>query len=495
MANKPKYLRAAAERAVDALVDHHKTHDGIPRELLRRKARESGYSERHLRRLTIARLGSSAGDGDGEEEGPFSVTEEVITAVFLACGCLAQARRLLERGGKRAPSESTFKRKVISALGTDQLAYARKGSGGFRDAQAYLASEYPHRLHTVQLDHTELPIWVVPRGSKTAVKPWMTVVMDSKTRYLLSWTITFGRPTADEVRAALMSAMTIRTAPDGETVVGGRPLRAVWDRGLEFLANLITESCLRLDVLPVALPAYSPHLKGRLERSWRFLKEDCLSPLPGYTEGPKDLRGNSAIAKAALGEDEFLIALADWVDWYITEHRIDGELTPLERWQADGHPIEEVPPEQLWVDMLIAKDRCKVSKNGIRFDRIDWTAPEITGVVGRRVEIRYLPHDRTFIEVFLDGDHLCTAYPQQSLTADQQEAVIARRNAQRNAAKQRFTTANRQRKKNAKGPVHRLEVDKNGNRLVIDTPDDLLDGTDIDLAELLGDSDSQPRLF
>lgn len=95
----------------------------------------------------------------------------------------------------------------------------------------------------MQLDHTELPIWVVPRGHKQAVKPWITAVMDSKTRYLLSWTITFGRPTAAEVRAALMSAMTMRVAPDGETLVGGKPLRAVWDRGVEFLANLITESC------------------------------------------------------------------------------------------------------------------------------------------------------------------------------------------------------------------------------------------------------------
>lgn len=142
-------------------------------------------------------------------------------------------------------------------------------------------------------------------------------------------------------------------------------------------------------------------------------------------------------------------------------------------------------------------DRCKVSKNGIRFDKIDWTAPEITGVVGRTVEIRYLPHDRTFIEVFLDGDHLSTAHPQQTLTADQEAAVIARRKEQRLQAQNRFTAANRQRKKNATEPVHRLEVDKNGNRVVIEPVDDLLDGGDEALEVLVGaDSElDQRRLF
>ncbi|MDA8063873.1 MAG: transposase family protein, partial [Actinomycetota bacterium] len=323
----------------------------------------------------------------------------------------------------------------------------------------------------------------------------MTAVMDAKSRYLLGWAITFGRPTAVEVRASLMSAMTVRFAPDGVTLVGGKPLRAVWDRGLEFLANLITESCLRLDVLPVALPAYSPHLKGRLERFWRFLKEDCLSVLPGYTEGPKDIRGNSAVATAALGEDEFLVRLADWIDGYLTEHRVNGELTPLQAWQQDGYPLDEVTPEQLWFDMLVAKDRCKVSKNGIRFDRIDWTAPEITGVVSRMVEIRYLPHDRSFVEVFLDGDHLCTAHPQHGLTADQEQDIIARRKEQRLAARNRFTTANRQRRKNATGGVHKLEVDKNGNRTVVEAADDLLVGGEDAIAEIVGEHDSAPRLF
>jgi putative transposase len=216
------------------------------------------------------------------------------------------------------------------------------------------------------------------------VKPWITAVMDGATRYLLSWVVTFGRQGSEEVRAALMQSFMLRTAPDGQTIVGGRPLRAVWDRGLEFLSNLITESCMRLDVTPVALPAYSPHLKGRLERFWDFLKKDALPTLPGYSEGPKDLRGNSAIASYALGEDKFLVVLADWMDEYIAQHKLSTTgRTPLQMWKDDATPLEEIPEERLWTDFLVAKDRCKVSKNGIRFDRIDWTAPGLQGKTGR----------------------------------------------------------------------------------------------------------------
>lgn len=187
--------------------------------------------------------------------------------------------------------------------------------------------------------------------------------------------------------------------------------------------------------------------------------------------------------------------LADWMDFYITKHRVNGELTPLEAWKVDATPLEEVVQERLWVDMLIAKERCKVSKNGIRFDRIDFTAPEITGVVGRKVEVRYLPHDRTFIEVFLDGDHLCTALPQLTLDADEEKAVTDARRVARLKARRRFTTANRQRKKNAKGPVHKLTIDKDGNRNVVEAADDLLEGGDVALAELVGEPQGQGKLF
>jgi putative transposase len=496
MANKPKSQRVLRDSAVDVLVKMREERGTIPPEEYRVQAKVSGYSVRQLRRQVGRRTGSvSAADQPSEQ---FMVTEQVITAVFLSCGVLAGAYRLLARQGLPLPSLSTFQRHVVRTMGTDQLAYARKGSAGYRDAQVYLQQQYPHRMHTVQLDHTELPIFVVPRGHKRAIKPWITVVMDAKTRYVLSWVVTFGRPSSEEVRAALVQAMTLRTAPDGVTHVGGRPFKAVWDRGLEFLATLITESCLRLEVMPVALPAYSPHLKGRIERFWRFLKQDCLAPLPGYADGPRDLRGQSALEGDALGEDEFLTKLSEWMDWYVTDHQISPtRKTPLQMWQQDGTPLEVVEPERLFLDFLSAKEKCKVSKNGIRWDTTDWVAPELVGVVGRHVEIRYLPHDRTFIEVFLDREHLCSAVPSRLLDDEASHALLLRRREARTETVRRFTAANRTRR-TAGDEVYRLEKDRRGNRNVVErAEDDLLSGIDDALSELFGEDplQSEDRLF
>jgi putative transposase len=408
--------------------------------------------------------------------------------LWVAGGCFDLAYRLLERHGETLPSPSTFKRHLKRAISPAQLTQMRKGSAAARDQRVHLKIDYAHRLHTVLLDHTELPILVVPRRHKKAIKPWLTTVMDGKTRYVLGWCITFGRPTAEEVRAALISGLRTRLAPDGETVVGGKPMRAVWDRGLEFTSALVTESCLRLKIMPVALPAYSPHLKGALERWHRFMKQDLLSPLPGFTRGPRDVRGRSPLENYAINEDVFMHKFASWIDWYNTQHVVSTiRSTPLGAWKADGTPLTELADEDLWRDFLRAKT-CKVSKNGIRFDRIDWASPsgELDDVIGRTVEIRHLPHDRDFIEVFFDGEHLCTAFPHEAFTDDDQQQFLARRHAEKRdtARQQRRATRRRRDLAEQDGKLHRIERTKNG--FVV--RDDLLEGGDDALARLLGDT-------
>lgn len=450
----------------------------------------SGYSRRQLQRLVAERLDGEALDGDGVSRGAFTVDEDVVTAVFLMTGNIAGAYDLLRRMGKAGlPSVRHFRRAVAKQMGTLELAYARGGSKKARDFTVYLPTEVVRRNHTWELDHTELPIWVVPAGHKVAVRPWITAVLDRGTRYPLSWVVTFGRPSVEQVRACLVQAITSRLAPDGQTLVGGLPIRTVWDRGLEFLSPSITEACMRLGVIPVALPAYSPHLKPHVERLWRFLKERHLPTLPGYADRVSDLRGHSAIADACLGEAEFMLLLADWMDWYVTEH-VHSSLgcTPLQAWQDDTTPIREVHDSQLWEDFLVAKSRAKVSKNGIRFDTIDFVAPELVGKVGRSLEIRYLPHDRSFVEVFDGADHVCTAIPRHALTADAEQEILEHRSAQQRMARARFTTANRVRRDSHRSTTA-LARNKKGQMVVVapDGPEvDLLAGGDEAYAALVG---------
>lgn len=100
--------------------------------------------------------------------------------------------------------------------------------------------------------------------------------------------------------------------------------------------------------------------------------------------------------------------------------------------------------------------------------------------------------------MFLDGNHLGTAWPKEALTADDEDAVKRRRVERRRLAQNRGTVANRTRRANARDGVHKLHVDKHGNRHVVgDDVEDLFDGPDITIDDLVQVShdNSQGSLF
>ena len=329
----------------------------------------------------------------------------------------------------------------------------------------------------------------------------MVTVLDAQTDYILSWVITFGTPTAEEVRAALMGAFTQRLAEDGETIVGGLPARCVWDRGLDFLSELVTESCQRLGTTPVALPAYSPHLKGRLERTWRFVKENGLAPLPGYTDRGKDLAGNLLHAKAALSEQALLMEIDKWMTWRHTSHinRMLG-VTPLQAWKNDPTPLCPVPADQLWQDFLLLKDKVKVGKAGVRFKGIDYVDLDclLDRVIGESVEVRHLPHERNFIEVFHKGQHLATCYPSDALTADDMLAFLEARRVSDALARRHFKASNRLRHEHPDAtPIEKVAKRGQSTKRVVTTPAiDLFAGTDEALKKLdIREPDGQLRML
>jgi putative transposase len=257
-----------------------------------------------------------------------------------------------------------------------------------------------------------------------------------------------------------------------------------------------------LDVAPVALPGYSPHLKGGIERFWRFLKTSALAPLPGYIDAGHDLRGNYLLAASALGETALVNALATWVDWYNTEHvhRTLGS-TPLEAWGKDEAPLRAAPADQLWQDFLISAQH-KVGKLGVRFRKTDYVGVngELAKVFGRTVEVRYLPHDKTFIEVFDEGQHVGTCYPAHLLQPDDIEAFLeARRKAEREA-RAAFRSSNRLRQdRDDAVPLAKVTGPGGRTRYEIAAPPeiDLFNGGDEALKQLnlLPQDDMQGRLL
>jgi hypothetical protein len=184
-----------------------------------------------------------------------------------------------------------------------------------------------------------------------------------------------------------------------------------------------------VDLLPT--PPYTPHRKGKIERVNRTLDQEFLSGLPFYTHGPRAADGHLFGPDAEpMSLELFSHRFAEWITDYNTRRvhsELDGQ-TPLVRWSEDATPLREVPAERLrW--MLMADVERTVNKDGVHFERVRFIAPELNGLVGDRVQVRYTPHDLRQIEIFRGDQWLCTAYPQDQLTAEQRAAVLERRRA------------------------------------------------------------------
>lgn len=445
--NKRKIHRPSRDRALAELVKIREIAGNVTGTSYAAAAAASGYSERHLRRGVAALTTPDAADAGATT---FVVDADVITSVFRRCGNVSGAYKDLKQAGRVLPSLSTFQRRVRDGkdgMGTSMLKIAKEGPQAQREARVHLSREETVRGHTYYMDHSELPILAVPDGFKTASKPWLTVVMDAATRYVLGWTLTFGTPNAEQVRVTLIAGIRDRRAPDGTTTVGGIPDRVVWDRGLDFLSDLMTESTLRMNIVPVALPAYSPELKAPVERFFGTLKRGCLAVLPGYTDSGKDLRDELLLARNALSELALVAELKAWMDAYNASHvHTTLRMTPLQAWQADPTPLHFATDAQLWEDFLISK-KATVSKAGIRFKSHEYVDVDskLMPYIGRKLEIRHLPHDHSFIEVFDNGSHVATCFRSQDLMADDREQFTKMRHAAERRNTEAFRIANNER--------------------------------------------------
>jgi putative transposase len=207
--------------------------------------------------------------------------------------------------------------------------------------------------------------------------PWITWFIDCATRAVTGVAVTPHAPSRDAVVAALRTGIS-RQEPFGP--VGGLPSLVRVDRGKEFLCAAVSQALAGLAVPVHPLPAYTPHLKGTIEQLNDAVEEMLLVSLPGYTRrarmtrAPRPEAGEELLTFAA-----FVKILLDWVHWWNTEHRpagLGGALTPLQAWEADPTPVEDVPPGDLAWFALEDDGRTRtITTSGVTWRRRSYIAP------------------------------------------------------------------------------------------------------------------------
>jgi putative transposase len=355
-------------------------------------------------------------------------TEQDVVDLAYHRGNVSAFHRARRKEGP-TPGIGAWRRAFARALSPGQRAGLASGERARRDLDTYLIREPEFRNACWEADHTQLAIKVI-LPDRRVVSPWATLFIDVYSRAITGYAITV-TPGRESILAALRAAI-LTDPPHGP--IGGVPSAIRFDRGRDFLAEAIGAAAGALAIEVRALPAYTPHLKGAIERANRSLEQLLLSELPGFLHGARDRGGHLVGGDAPLlSLESFVQLFAEFVSWYSERpHEGLGGRTPLEQWSSDPTPLHTVPAVQLRHLLLVGVSRT-VGKKGIRLESRWYNCAELCGHVGQVVEVRHMPHHEEQVEVFLDGRHLGTAH-----LASRMSQVEARRLLDRRAEEARW---------------------------------------------------------
>lgn len=237
------------------------------------------------------------------------------------------------------------------------------------------------------------------------------------------------RPDAVTVCATIAAGVRIRL--EDEVEVGGVPWVIRWDNDLSFAAGMVVQLGTRLGFECHAVPPYSGHMKGKVERLGRRVQEEFCVLQPGFTHGAKTYSGKDPFRDTeALPAAELRRRLGLWIAEYNRSVHSTLGRTPLRAWAADATPLRRATNEQLRSALLVAPRTVAVHRRkGVHFAGQWWQGAGMLDIVGRKVEIHYPVGQPDFIEVFHEGRWRCTGWPARHLSEAQKRAIWARRDA------------------------------------------------------------------
>ncbi|MEI7614277.1 MAG: hypothetical protein WCK63_15355 [Betaproteobacteria bacterium] len=204
--------------------------------------------------------------------------------------------------------------------------------------QKATTGEFP--LHIIQMDHTMLDIFV-KLGDSLLKRPWITVAIDTFTRMIVGFYLSFDPPSALSVGLCLYRVMTPKEewlnafGIQSPWPVHGRPYIWLADNGKDFrgyhLQNISLEHRIVGEFRPVKEPQYGAYI----ERLMGTLALE-MEVLPGATLRDVALRKEFAPeARATLSLDQLeKILLHFFVEIYHNgPHSGLGDSSPISRWR------------------------------------------------------------------------------------------------------------------------------------------------------------------
>jgi len=412
----------------------------IPDWALEAAAYRLGCSPGHLRRLVLAQV--------GRRREPWQVGEWLLPLWYAHGSLKALHEDLIEtREDLRAvgdlvpleleeiPSSYTTFWRAFDRLPARFKEFPKRGANGVRSRLVSLRWQAEERNEIWQADCCKLDIWVMPARARKPVRPWLIAFIDDKTRLIVASTMCLAQPSAEETAATCARALRLKSSPDGLVVYGGRPQRVLWDNGTEFIAELITTLATEVGFVGKPVVRHTPTHKGKIERFFGTFQRWVLASLPGYGKSPKLADGTPVFLGdpgELLSDVELWGHIAERIDFYnwSRPHTALGGRTPGDVWADDAAELVEVSDEALRVAVLRAKRLAVAHSDGVAFRATRYMAVDAAydDWIGERVEVGFLPHDGTFVELFTPGgEWICTAYAQDQFSDSEIYELLRRR--------------------------------------------------------------------
>lgn len=305
------------------------------------------------------------------------------------------------------PSRQTFYRE-IKQYSTHAVVKARCGDRAAYKHEAYywcIEVDTPRHgdrpFDVVHIDHTQLDIELVDKryGQKTT-RPWLSIMIDANTRYILAIYLTFDPPSHRS--CMMLMRECVRTH-------GRVPRVIVVDGGSEFKSVHFETLLASLSIMKKTRPAAKARFGSVMERVFETTNTQFIHNLRGNTQATRDPRtcspshnpkGLAVWTLADLDEE-----LRDWIGqvYSLNPKQMLGTspLRAFEQGLADFGRREHkrvIYSEDFVIQCLPTTDKKKVKvdpRSGIQVNYTQYWCAEFsdTSLHGKQVPVRYDPWD------------------------------------------------------------------------------------------------------
>ncbi len=321
----------------------------------------------------------------------------------------------------KCPSLSTLNRRVneLPKMLVDRHRYG----------SAYAKNKWRYSMHgdqstrimeRVEVDHTMLDIWVLdPITGLPLGRPWVTILIDRYSGYILGLHVSFYGPSASTIASALRMSLepkdllcqAIPGLQNSWTVYGVAELY-VMDNGKEMHSHRFRRIGWELQTDFIYNPVRQPWLKSSIERT---MMEVCrILPAQGRVHTPiKNSLAPDPKKTATVLFDDLCEGLLMWaVDVYPLRINRSTLTRPIDLWNEG---LQSTPPvalphstENLDITMGISMERV-VSGDGMTYQYMGYNSLELRDYCRGnnrtfRTEVRVIPDDINYAFIQLPNE-------------------------------------------------------------------------------------------